>query len=64
MTFISPATVVPRLMEQIRSDIDPSVVDALTETDLEIWATPEGTAYVDGKPTVPGLLRPLSTAFP
>lgn len=36
-------------MEQLQADINPSVVNALTETDIGIWLTPEGTTFIDGK---------------
>jgi hypothetical protein len=35
-------------MEQLREDIDPMVLNTLTETDLAIWATPVGVTFVDG----------------
>jgi hypothetical protein len=30
-------------------DIDPSAMNALSELDFAIWATPEGSTYIDGK---------------
>jgi hypothetical protein len=38
----------PRIVDQLRADINPSVVNMLTETDFGVWLTPEGTTYVDG----------------
>lgn len=35
-------------MEQLCADINPSIVNGLTQGDLGVWATPEGTAYIDG----------------
>jgi hypothetical protein len=35
-------------VEQLRTDINPPVVNGLTQTELGVWVTPEGTAYVDG----------------
>ncbi|KAF9479098.1 ARM repeat-containing protein [Pholiota conissans] len=46
-TFISPATVLPRVVDQLKTDLDPAVLTALTDDDLAIWATPEGTTFVD-----------------
>lgn len=48
LAFVSPATVLPQIVDQLRADINPSVVNALTEMDFGIWLTPEGTTYVDG----------------
>ncbi|KAJ7281606.1 armadillo-type protein [Mycena rebaudengoi] len=47
LTFVAPETVVPRIMDQLRTDIDPSVLNALTEEDLGMWRMPEGSAFVD-----------------
>ncbi|KAG6810659.1 hypothetical protein H0H92_010871 [Tricholoma furcatifolium] len=47
LAFVAPATVLPRIVEQLRTDIDPAVINALTESDFGIWMTPEGTTYVD-----------------
>jgi len=49
LAFVSPATVLPRIVEQLRADINPSLVNALTESDFGIWATPEGSTFIDGK---------------
>ncbi|KAI0060576.1 ARM repeat-containing protein [Artomyces pyxidatus] len=46
LAFVAPDTVLPRVMDQLREDIG-SDVNALSESDLGIWATPEGVAYVD-----------------
>jgi len=48
MAFIAPQAVLPRVMEQLRLDINPTVVNSLTETELGIWATPKGVTFVDG----------------
>ncbi|KAJ3552008.1 hypothetical protein NM688_g4384 [Phlebia brevispora] len=47
LTFIAPEVVIPHLVGQLRSDIDARKINAISETDIAIWATPEGTAYVD-----------------
>ena len=41
LAFVSPGTVLPQIVE--------SVVNALSESDFAIWATPEGSTYIDGK---------------
>ena len=46
--FVAPDVVVPRIAEQVASDLNGQEIEQLTETDLNIWQTPEGTAYVDG----------------
>lgn len=48
LAFVSPETVLPKLNDQLCSDLDPALVKYLTETDIGIWKTPEGTAYMDG----------------
>lgn len=48
LTFISPATVLSRIVDQLKDDLDPAVLNSLTDDDLAIWATPEGTTFVDG----------------
>lgn len=37
------------MFEQLKLDINLGELNALTETDLAIWATPEGTMYVDSE---------------
>ena len=32
------------------SGVDPDVLNSISDEDLAIWATPEGTTFVDGKP--------------
>ncbi|PBK90411.1 ARM repeat-containing protein [Armillaria gallica] len=47
LAFVSPETAVPRIVDQLRKDIDANVINGLSEDDLGIWLTPEGTTYVD-----------------
>ncbi|KAF8434348.1 armadillo-type protein [Boletus edulis BED1] len=47
LAFVAPQVVLPRLMDQLRVDINAKALGALTEEDLGIWETPEGTTYVD-----------------
>lgn len=51
LSFVAPEVVIPQIVEQLRRDINAQELDSLTEEDLAIWATPEGTAYVDGEIT-------------
>ncbi|KAI0628364.1 ARM repeat-containing protein [Trametes polyzona] len=47
LAFVAPAVVIPKVVDQVRSDLRAETVNALTDDDLGIWATPEGQTYVD-----------------
>ncbi|KAF9496394.1 ARM repeat-containing protein [Pleurotus eryngii] len=47
LAFIAPSTVVPRVVDQLKVDLDPSTVNGLTDMDLGVWSTPEGVPFVD-----------------
>ncbi|THG98438.1 hypothetical protein EW026_g3754 [Hermanssonia centrifuga] len=47
LAFVAPEIVTPRIVDQVRSDINAKEINSLTGLDLAIWATPEGTAYLD-----------------
>ncbi|KAJ7077832.1 armadillo-type protein [Mycena belliarum] len=47
LAFVAPGAVLPRIMEQLRADIDPSVLNALTEEELGMWRMPEGSTFID-----------------
>ncbi|TFK68469.1 ARM repeat-containing protein, partial [Pluteus cervinus] len=47
LVFVSPETVLPRVIDQLRVDINFNILHSLTETDYAIWRTLEGTTYVD-----------------
>ncbi|KAF8959922.1 armadillo-type protein [Flammula alnicola] len=47
LAFISPSLVLPRIVEQLQQDLDPNVLNTLSDDELAIWATPEGTTFVD-----------------
>ncbi|KAJ7720581.1 armadillo-type protein [Mycena maculata] len=47
IVFIAPDAVLPRIVEQLRTDIDPAVLNALTEEDLGMWRMPEGSTFID-----------------
>jgi hypothetical protein len=35
-------------VKQLQDDLDPASLNALSDFDLGVWATPEGTTFVDG----------------
>ncbi|KAJ6493600.1 armadillo-type protein [Mycena vitilis] len=47
LVFVAPDVVLPRVVEQLRVDIDPSVLNALTEEELGMWRMPEGSTFID-----------------
>ncbi|KAI9068620.1 ARM repeat-containing protein [Trametes sanguinea] len=47
LAFVAPNAVIPKVVEQVRSDLRSEETHALTDDDLGIWATPEGQTYVD-----------------
>ncbi|KAF5363220.1 hypothetical protein D9758_008404 [Tetrapyrgos nigripes] len=47
LAFVSPQHVLPRIMDQLRTDINADIINSLTEFDFGVWSTPEGTTYVD-----------------
>ncbi|KDQ56445.1 hypothetical protein JAAARDRAFT_36597 [Jaapia argillacea MUCL 33604] len=47
LTFVSPTTVLPRVMEQLRTCINPSEINSLSDTDLGIWQTPPDQTFID-----------------
>lgn len=49
LVFIEPDLVLPKFLDQIRFDLDSAKLGAITPTDLAIWTTEEGVAFVDGK---------------
>ena len=38
-------------MEKLHDDIKPDVLNGISDLDLGVWATPEGTTFVDGQYT-------------
>ena len=52
LSFVAPEAVIPQIVEQLRRDINAQELSAVTDEDLAIWATPEGTTYVDRKSVV------------
>ncbi|KAG2360727.1 ARM repeat-containing protein [Suillus spraguei] len=47
LAFVCPEYVLPKVMEQLRADINPSTINALSQAEFGIWETPEGMTYVD-----------------
>ncbi|KAI9370427.1 armadillo-type protein [Aspergillus egyptiacus] len=47
LAFVAPDTMVPRLVDQIKDDLDVSRASNITPTDAAIARTPEGTMFVD-----------------
>ncbi|CAL1711997.1 unnamed protein product [Somion occarium] len=47
IAFVAPEAVVPRIVERIGLDLKADTIEALTDEDIGIWATPDGTTYVD-----------------
>ncbi|KAI5120166.1 hypothetical protein M0805_008433 [Coniferiporia weirii] len=47
LSFIAPDIIVPVVVAQIKNDLMPSKFASLSEEDVKIWGTPEGTLYVN-----------------
>ncbi|KAF7356649.1 TOG domain-containing protein [Mycena venus] len=47
LVFVAPDVVLPRVVEQLRVDIDPFTLNALTEEDLGMWRMPDGSTFID-----------------
>ncbi|CAG8711008.1 925_t:CDS:2, partial [Scutellospora calospora] len=47
VTFVSPETFVPIIIVQCRKYLDPCLFEKISEQDIEIWKTEEGTLFVD-----------------
>jgi hypothetical protein len=48
LCFVSPTSVLPQIVKQLQDDLDPANLNTLSDFDLGVWATPEGTTFVDG----------------
>ncbi|KAF8445059.1 hypothetical protein L210DRAFT_933393 [Boletus edulis BED1] len=46
LAFVAPQAVLPHVMDRLWVDIDAKALGGLSEEDLGIWETPEGTMYV------------------
>lgn len=49
LTFVAPEVTIPQIIQQIQYDINAQEIEALSDEDLAIWGTPEGTTYIDGR---------------
>ncbi|KAJ3828802.1 translational activator GCN1 [Lentinula raphanica] len=47
LAFVSPGDVLPKILQQLRQDINVDVLNSLTTDDYGIWSTPEGTTFID-----------------
>ncbi|KAJ8595557.1 ARM repeat-containing protein [Rhizopogon salebrosus TDB-379] len=47
LAFVCPEVVLPKVMDQLRANVDALTINALTEAEFGIWETPEGMTYVD-----------------
>ncbi|KAJ7224326.1 armadillo-type protein [Mycena pura] len=57
LVFVAPDIVLPRIIKQLQSDADSSVLHALTQEELGIWRMPEGIAFVDVLTSTKGDVR-------
>lgn len=48
LILVSPSSVLPRIVEHLNGDINPDILNNISDHDLGVWATPEGTTFVDG----------------
>ena len=48
LCFVSPTSVLPQIVKQLQDDLNPASLNTLSDFDLGVWATPEGTTFVDG----------------
>jgi len=49
LAFVSPDKALPSLVEIVKQDMDPELLRSLTQFDYNVWSTPEGVPFVDGK---------------
>ncbi|KAJ5151043.1 eIF-2-alpha kinase activator GCN1 [Penicillium canariense] len=47
LAFVAPDVMIPRLVDQIKKDLDGARLSKFTATDAAISRTPEGTAFID-----------------
>jgi hypothetical protein len=48
LAFVAGDLVLSEILQQVKTDLDEKALGAITETDIAIWKTPEGTMYTDG----------------
>lgn len=47
LAFVAPEVAIPRLVEQIKQDLDPKQLENIGPTEAAIFRTPEGTPFID-----------------
>ncbi|KAF2664507.1 translational activator [Microthyrium microscopicum] len=47
LAFVAPESAISLLLDQIRSDLNPTQLEGIGSTEASIFRTPEGTAYID-----------------
>ncbi|GME36190.1 Translational activator Gcn1 [Neofusicoccum parvum] len=47
LAFVAPESAIPRLVDQIKHDLNPKQVESIGPTEAAIFRTPEGTAFID-----------------
>lgn len=57
LAFVAPDSVLPRLIDQLRADINPNVINGLSDSDIGIWLAPEGTTFVNGEEYANGIAK-------
>ena len=63
LSFVAGDVVLPDIVQQLKSDLDEKALGSITETDLAIWQTPEGTLYHDGQHSILSVLMPPLTSL-
>lgn len=49
VAFVAPAVVLPDCVKAIKAGLDPLNLAKISQEDLEVWRTPEGTLYHNGE---------------
>ena len=57
LAFVAPDSVLLRLIDQLRADINPNVINGLSDSDIGIWLAPEGTTFVNGEEYANGIAK-------
>ncbi|KDQ20094.1 hypothetical protein BOTBODRAFT_101949 [Botryobasidium botryosum FD-172 SS1] len=47
LAFVAPSVVIPKLLDQIRGDLDPASLESIGPTEIGIWRTPADVMFVD-----------------
>lgn len=49
LAFVAPSAILPTLQERVVAGLEPALLDFIGPTELGIYNTPAGTAFVDGE---------------